>query len=237
MKGKIYVLKNPDTNEIRYIGQTIQLLKRRMATHIYDTLYGNNGKYNIPKTHWFRKLFKQGKFPLIELLEEVERDKLNEREMYWISYYKDKTNLLNLTAGGNTICSKIKKYQKKKRKLIYAFEKKSNKQFIFKSTKEAEKKTDTPSKNIPKAIYVKGMANGYYWSYTKFPSNWKPPTSKKERAVILKSINNELFNYPSINQALRAIGGNIKSHKNGVHYALTHSNKLYKGYYWNYKCV
>ena len=31
---KIYILKHPNTNEIRYVGKTIQQLKYRLATHI-----------------------------------------------------------------------------------------------------------------------------------------------------------------------------------------------------------
>ena len=37
---------------------------------------------------------------IFEVLEEVPRDKLNEREIYWIEFYKTKDLGLNGTKGG-----------------------------------------------------------------------------------------------------------------------------------------
>lgn len=36
-----------------------------------------------------------------EILEEVPRDKLNEREIYWIKFYKTREMGLNSTRGGS----------------------------------------------------------------------------------------------------------------------------------------
>ena len=85
-EGKIYVLKDPITNEVRYIGQTKHSLKSRMNTHIYDSI---KYRYNAPKCNWVRKLLNNNLFPIIEVIEEVENDKLDEREIYWISYYRN----------------------------------------------------------------------------------------------------------------------------------------------------
>ena len=37
---------------------------------------------------------------MFEILEEVSRDKLNERETYWIDFYRTKDYGLNTTRGG-----------------------------------------------------------------------------------------------------------------------------------------
>lgn len=38
---------------------------------------------------------------LFEVLEEVPRDKLNEREVYWIDFYDTKNTGLNISKGGS----------------------------------------------------------------------------------------------------------------------------------------
>lgn len=88
---KIYLLKHPDTQEVKYVGKTVQPLKYRLAGHIsrsrkYRTAYINC---------WIYNLLQQGKKPIIELIEEVEN--WEEREQYWIQYYP---NLCNHQIGG-----------------------------------------------------------------------------------------------------------------------------------------
>lgn len=86
----IYCLKDPDTNEIRYIGKTNNL-KQRFHNH----------KNKITGTHcsnWILKLKANGKVPIMELVEECSNDIWQEREIYWIAQYP---NLTNHTIGGD----------------------------------------------------------------------------------------------------------------------------------------
>lgn len=88
---KIYVIKHPETKEVRYVGKTIQQLKNRLSNHIsrskkYRTAYVNC---------WIYSLLQQGKTPIIELLEETSN--WEEREKYWIQYF---SNLCNHQKGG-----------------------------------------------------------------------------------------------------------------------------------------
>jgi len=106
MKVKIYALIDPQTNEVRYIGKTIQTLKKRLTQHLCD---GNN----TYKTNWIKKLKTNGLKPKIELIELVDDSEWVIREQYWISKYN---NLTNLTDGGESgayftdeILSKISK--------------------------------------------------------------------------------------------------------------------------------
>ena len=87
-KVKIYVLKHPDTLEIRYVGKTVRRLCERIGNHITNANLSN----------WILKLLSEGKRPIIELIEECEPSVWQEREKYWISQYQ---NLINLTAGGD----------------------------------------------------------------------------------------------------------------------------------------
>jgi hypothetical protein len=102
MKGYIYYLKCPVTNEIRYIGQTILTLNKRLKNHIYETV--RNIKLNKELTHkenWIVGLIKQGIADKIsiDLIEEVDVENIDEREIFWIKYYKN-NKLTNIDLGG-----------------------------------------------------------------------------------------------------------------------------------------
>lgn len=76
-----------------YIGKAVDI-KRRMSEHNTDTrqlLY-------LPVTKYFHN-----NIPYFYILEEVSREKLSEREIYWITYYEsnNKDKGYNLTPGGD----------------------------------------------------------------------------------------------------------------------------------------
>lgn len=92
---KIYVLKHPDTLEIRYVGKTVRSLSRRLGNHIANA---KGNKHNKHLSNWIMSILKEGKRPIIELIEECDNSVWEEREKYWISQYN---NLINLTEGGD----------------------------------------------------------------------------------------------------------------------------------------
>lgn len=94
MKGFIYKITNRVNNKV-YIGQTHFTVEHRFKQHIKN--------FNIE--HRKQPLYKAfAKYGLenfsVETLEEVEFDKLNEREMYWIAYYDSFKNGYNANCGG-----------------------------------------------------------------------------------------------------------------------------------------
>lgn len=92
---KIYVLKHPDTLEIRYVGKTIRSLSRRLGNHIANA---KGNKHNKHLSNWILKILELNRKPIIELIEECDYLVWGDREKYWISQY---TNLINLTEGGD----------------------------------------------------------------------------------------------------------------------------------------
>ena len=84
----IYSLKHPITNEVRYIGKTINV-KRRYKQHLYD-------KRNSHKANWVRSLRNEGLKPIMEVIE-ICTDNWQEREIFWISQFN---NLTNFSKGG-----------------------------------------------------------------------------------------------------------------------------------------
>ena len=57
MKGFIYCLRCPETNEVRYVGQTISKLENRLKNHIYETKRNLKlGKLLTHKENWINNL-------------------------------------------------------------------------------------------------------------------------------------------------------------------------------------
>lgn len=94
----IYKITNV-VNQKAYIGQSINIGRRWTAhkTHYKNDSYSD---YNCPLYRAMRKYgIENFKF---EIVEQCESEKLNEREKYWISYYRtfNPEKGYNLTAGG-----------------------------------------------------------------------------------------------------------------------------------------
>ena len=78
---EIYTLAHPITNEVRYVGKTVNGLKQRLIEHIKHK----------PKTYlhnWIKNLKKQNLEPKIELLETTDSNNWEESERYWIAQFK-----------------------------------------------------------------------------------------------------------------------------------------------------
>ena len=95
---KIYTLKHPITNEIRYIGKTSKKLKERLSCHISDAKVK---RYKNHNSNWIFSLLEQEIEPVIELLDEVDDNNWILFEQYWISQFKSwGFRLTNLCSGG-----------------------------------------------------------------------------------------------------------------------------------------
>lgn len=91
---KIYVLCDPDTNEIRYVGKTTMRLCNRLAGHMQCNKKTHSGR-------WIKTLVDRGTKPIIKMIEEA-GDNWAEREIYWIKFYKDSgCRLTNTSIGGD----------------------------------------------------------------------------------------------------------------------------------------
>jgi len=92
----IYCLKDPLTNEIRYIGKTIQNPINRYASHI------SQSKHNKKKDYchcWIKSLLNKNLKPKLEVIE-ITND-ITRETFYILKYKSDKlTKLTNFTNGG-----------------------------------------------------------------------------------------------------------------------------------------
>lgn len=95
MNGFIYKITNNLNNKV-YIGQTIQKPIERFYQHCAKKC----DKY-ISNMVIHKAIFKYGKNNFtFEVIEEIPKQQLNEREEYWIKYYNSYTNGYNSTKGG-----------------------------------------------------------------------------------------------------------------------------------------
>lgn len=92
--GLIYLVTN-NINGKQYVGQTVDL-KARKANHI--------SRSKKAKIGFCRAISKYGSnnFNWTILESNILREKLNEREIFWIKQYKTFNNGYNLTLGGNS---------------------------------------------------------------------------------------------------------------------------------------
>lgn len=88
---KIYVLKNPETGTIHYVGRTLNE-KSRYRQHIF---LARKSKHKNRKNSWIMGILNKGLKPIMETIEEVLQENAIEREMYWISELKKTCDLKN----------------------------------------------------------------------------------------------------------------------------------------------
>lgn len=93
--GFIYGLKNPITDEVYYVGQTISTLKDRLRQHIWESKHKNYGRCLVTK-----QIIEIGLLPIIFQLENVQSNsfitvekELTNAEIKWISKYDNLTNI------------------------------------------------------------------------------------------------------------------------------------------------
>lgn len=92
----IYKLIDPITNEVRYIGLTINTLKQRLKSHMSDSS-------KTHKSFWIRKLREENLKPIIEVVEDniSSYEEACLKEVYYIDLYKETCDLTNSASGGN----------------------------------------------------------------------------------------------------------------------------------------
>ena len=95
---KVYVLIDPRTNEIRYVGKTKNSLTKRLSQHMDDVRKGERNW----RSNWIASLRRLGYRPMIELVQEIPSGDWEKAESYWIGYYRSVgCKLTNGTSGGD----------------------------------------------------------------------------------------------------------------------------------------
>lgn len=108
MTACVYALCSPSTHTIRYVGRTVDVV-RRFREH----LKGSNPQTPVAK--WIRKLRGRSLLPICVVLEQEPAD-LREAEQFWIARLRtDGARLLNLNNGGDGQVRRVVSVQTRKR--------------------------------------------------------------------------------------------------------------------------
>lgn len=154
MKYKIYKLIDPRDNSIKYVGITEKSIYQRLVTHLSE-IYTRKRILSF-KNNWLKDLIENGKFPLIELLEETD-DKT--KEIYWIQLLKPELNCVN---NNSKALSQIKKDIRSK--AIYQYNLKGNFIQKWKSALVVEQTLGIKAENLSHCINGnRKSAGGFLW--------------------------------------------------------------------------
>jgi len=115
MVNIIYVLIDPETIEVRYVGMSSRGLTR-IKEHLF---YGRKYRKHLHKYCWVNSLYSRGKTPIVRILQQwecIDYKDMCRAEKYWISYFRAiGSPLTNLTDGGEgTLGIKVSKETRKK---------------------------------------------------------------------------------------------------------------------------
>jgi len=158
----IYVLTDNPEGKVRYVGQTNNL-GRRLNKHMSDARSGKNKRHI---SNWLRSLSNP---PIMIVVEVCDYSVKDEREEYWINYYKEMgCDLCNSSKGGSGpgICNKNAKGNKGggNPKRIYQYDKNNNLIAVYESIQEATKTTGFNRTTIRRNIQGISSSRSFIWT-------------------------------------------------------------------------
>jgi hypothetical protein len=136
----IYILIDPITNMVRYVGKANDVSQR------YKAHLNRARKHQVHKKNWIEKLKKQGLKPIIEVIDIVPIEDWIFWETYWISQMKTwGFDLINYTNGGDgcTFANQTSFKKGQGGKKVVGYNINYEKVYEFDSTKQADESLKT----------------------------------------------------------------------------------------------
>jgi group I intron endonuclease len=159
----IYILYDPRTNNVRYVGETYRSPNVRLREHCRQQ------KEKHYRARWLNLLRSLHLKPIMEVIEECTDETWAEREIYWISWYRQNGyDLVNEDKGGRGRKDYIPSEETKQKQ---SESKKGNKNALgFKHTEETRRKESealkgkrhTKERKLRQSEATKGKNNGFY---------------------------------------------------------------------------
>lgn len=98
MRNYIYILKDPISNEVRYVGKSNNP-ENRLKRHLNDNSLIESW---TSKNKWLLNLKNNNLLPIMEIIDYTDLDNIDELEIKWIKYYRHLGfKLTNSTNGGD----------------------------------------------------------------------------------------------------------------------------------------
>jgi len=210
-KCTIYVLLDPSSGSVRYVGQTTKRLSNRLANHIMSARKDKNIGPHL--RNWIMSLFKIGLKPLIKEIDVTEKgDKANNLEWHYIQKYRaeEGNNLVNSAKKGNwnykggrtehtaeslkVISASSRKLMKSKRIGVARYSQDGKFLERYESVNDAQRSTGILTNNISSCCKLR-MAGGFQWRYTK-GRNYKKKLAGLARLGTSRIINTSVILNP-----------------------------------------
>lgn len=223
--GVIYKYENNINHHI-YIGQSVNL-KKRIREHKCAFSNPNNPDYNFPIHRALRKYGVENF--TISILEEVEDNALDEREVYWIAYYDSYKNGYNATPGGQNGGG----YNGKE---VCLYDLNGNFVRSYKNAKTACEAIKVSYSTIQQVLHQKRpTCKGYQIKYRDDNREIKKFKSRQGGAIPIyqleKNTNNIIKEWDSAQQAARELNLDAST----ITKCLKGKLKSHGGYSWKYK--
>lgn len=157
---KIYLLRDPNTKEVKYVGKTATSLPERLVSHLHES-YHKKRKQMVFKGKWILSLLEVNQIPIIELIEEVLPEDSSNREKYWIRNYEECCSLFNAMFSTKNFIHREDLHKK-----VFQYDLNGNFISEWKSLTEVESKLGIPTGNIIQSCKGKRKLGGkFIWRY------------------------------------------------------------------------
>ena len=219
-KCGIYKIQNIENNKI-YIGQSIDIAQR-WREHRSDALI------NRDNSILHKAIKKYGEFNFsYEIIEECSKEKLNEREIYWIQYYNSMIpNGYNQTSGGYSGQGELF------RKPVLQYDLKGNFIQEFESASEAARQLNVFKSNLTAACRGESTQCGGF--------QWKYKDSNKKISIVPDKSGKIVYQYDKQMNLIAIFTSAVDAEKNtgikagNIRQCCNGRNKTAGGFVWRY---
>ena len=185
----IYILIDPRTDEIRYVGKSIRP-HQRLQNHM------NEPPTNCHRSHWLHELKGLGLYPLLDVVESISGEcPWQESERYWIARLRSAgARLVNNTDGGDGVDGLPEETRKRMASIWKG--RKHKPESLLKMSVARKGRTDKPESKRKRIETLKKVEHGEEWNTKISISNRKLTTDD------LSIIRSELANRTAGTQQL-----------------------------------
>lgn len=243
-KEKTYVFytlsASDDPNNIRYVGTTSLTVAQRFRGHKYCAMHKE--KRGLPVHKWMFSKYERNLNIIHMQIDSCLESEWEERERYWIKYYKDQGfELLNIDKGGRGVItaemrskSSIERSIEAKRKPVIALNIDGTLYKEFPSIREAASECNINNmQSIFNVLHkMNKSAGGYIWVFKDEYDSTKNYSYKKEySSKCVYKFDDKFKLVESFESKMAAIQSFGITSYTGLTNAIKYK-KLYKGFYW-----